>query len=348
MRSWWNGSDSDLESHKNLIKIADEKGTVPTRVRYRFVEDVKTGQSIPVGYHTNEESGLEQVKVRHVQYNSSLNQYEFWEDDADSPTLVWYADPQTGGISQNEISGQYGKHDTSINVKVIPLDPTLTSQTPGLPIPEQRTWRDGILVNPQQDPNEIAGNKTETPISDGTDHGPTKTTTPLQEHDFRDYILIFPISNIPAIYVYLSDPYGGTEKGKYSGRTYDPDKAGGPIQDLDWRNVEITQEGLDKVKLHTSRFEESIDNTIMIERLEKILSGEILTTDYDRRYYTHEIRELERYRVVGVPDGVHDEDIWNHAHAATLEDYKIHERTYPLYTPEAIHAADLAEEAKYK
>ncbi|WP_446471073.1 S-type pyocin domain-containing protein [Xenorhabdus stockiae] len=209
MRSWWNGSDSDLESHKNLIKIADEKGTALTRVRYRFVEDIKTGQSIPVGYHTNEESGLEQVKVRHVQYNSSLNQYEFWEDDADSPALVWYVDPQKGEISQSEISGQY---DTSINVKVIPLDPTITSQTPGLPIPEQRTWRDGILVNPQQDPNEIAGNKTETPISDETDHGPTKTTTPVQERDFRDYILIFPISNIPAIYVYLSQKIDNSRK----------------------------------------------------------------------------------------------------------------------------------------
>ncbi|MBC8952684.1 S-type pyocin domain-containing protein [Xenorhabdus sp. PB62.4] len=208
MRSWWNGSDSDLESHNNLIKIADEKGTAPTRVRYRFVEDVKTGQSIPVGYHTNEESGLEQVKVRHVQYNNLLNQYEFWEDDADSPTLVWYVDTQKDGISQSEISDQYGQHDTSINVKVIPLDPTITSQTPGLPIPEQPTWRDGILVNPQQYPNEIAGNKTETPILDGTDQGPTKTTTPVQESDFRDYILIFPISNIPAIYVYLSSSHG--------------------------------------------------------------------------------------------------------------------------------------------
>ncbi|MDC9612536.1 S-type pyocin domain-containing protein [Xenorhabdus khoisanae] len=204
MRSWWDGGDSDLVNHKNLAKIADEKGTTPTRVRYRFVEDVKTGQSIPVGYHTSEGSALEHVKVRHVQYNSSFKQYEFWEDDADSPTLVWYVDPQKGEISQSEINSHYGQHDTSINVKVIPLDSTSTSQTPGLPIPEQTTWRDGILVNPQQDPNDIAGNKTETPIPNSADQGPSKTTTPVQESDFRDYILIFPISNIPAIYVYLS------------------------------------------------------------------------------------------------------------------------------------------------
>jgi hypothetical protein len=191
----------------------------------------------------------------------------------------------------------------------------------------------------------MAGNKTETPISDGTDKGPTKTTTPVQESDFRDYILIFPIPDVPAVYVYLSDPYGGTERGKYSGRTYDPAKTGGPIQDLDWRNVEITQEGLNKVKLHTSRFEKNIGNTMMIERLEKIISGEIPATDYDKRYYTHEIRELERYRAVGVPDGVHDKEIWNHAHTATLEDYKINESDLPLYTPEAKNAAD---EEEYK
>jgi hypothetical protein len=54
----------------------------------------------------------------------------------------------------------------------------------------------------------MAGNKTETPISDGTDKGPTKTTTPVQESDFRDYILIFPIPDVPAVYVYLSSSHG--------------------------------------------------------------------------------------------------------------------------------------------
>ncbi|MDC9605271.1 S-type pyocin domain-containing protein [Xenorhabdus griffiniae] len=346
------GADSDTAQHQleRLKQLADQKGRAETRVRYRFVEDEKTGVVKVVGYHTREGSGMDMVKVRHVK-QTAPGTYEFREDGADSPILVWYttASSMYQALSPQDLPQYFNQRGTPINVNTVPLDdPSLTGQTPGLEIPAQPTWRDGIMVNPQQDPNEMAGNKTETPIADGTDRGPTKTTTPIQESDFRDYILVFPIEGVPAVYVYLSDPYGGTEKGKYSGRTYDPAKAGGPIQDLDWRNVEITQEGLDKVKLHTSRFEKSIDNTIMIERLEKILSGEITTTDYDRRYYTHEIRELERYRAIGVPDGVHDEDIWNHAHAATLEDYKIHERTYPLYTPEAIHAADLEEEAKYK
>jgi len=80
----------------------------------------------------------------------------------------------------------------------------------------------------------------------------------------------------------------------------------------------------------------------MIDRLEKILGGEFEATDIDRRFYTHEVRELERYRALGVPDGVEDKKVWNDAHTATLEDYKINVKTQPLYTPEA-EAADEAQ-----
>nr|WP_234008619.1 hypothetical protein [Serratia sp. MYb239] len=76
----------------------------------------------------------------------------------------------------------------------------------------------------------------------------------------------------------LSGIYGETNaKEKYSGRDYDTDKSGGPIQNLDWRTANINQAGVD-------------------------------------------------------------------THTATLEDYKINERNEPLYTPEAIKAAE--EQAK--
>ncbi|WP_323861700.1 S-type pyocin domain-containing protein, partial [Xenorhabdus doucetiae] len=117
-------------------------------------------------------------------------------------TLVWYLDALTGELSQNDIS-KYIQQNSAINAKVAVLDPNITSQTPGLPIPEQRDWRDGAYVNPQQDPDEMGGNSTVTPIPDAGDHGPTILGTPMpEEKDFRDYILIFPVSNIPAIYVY--------------------------------------------------------------------------------------------------------------------------------------------------
>lgn len=155
----------------------------------------------------------------------------------------------------------------------------------------------------------------------------------------RDAIYVYPAdSGLPPIYAVFNSPYdGATTKGVHSGRMYNPDKAGGPIQDLDWATATVTQEGIDLVKLHTSRFVPSDANKIMIERLEKILSGQIPVTDIDKRFYTHEIRELERYRALGVADGV-EGNVWNNAHAATLEDYKLRDADDLFYTPEAIAA----------
>ncbi|WP_109401857.1 colicin-like bacteriocin tRNase domain-containing protein [Proteus terrae] len=138
-------------------------------------------------------------------------------------------------------------------------------------------------------------------------------------------------------------------KGKSSGREFNKDKAGGPIKDLDWKDVKIDRDGVDKVKLHTERFGESADNKEMIDRLEKILRGEIKATDIDKRFYTHEIRELERYRNLGIKDGEvpnNIDEVWNNTHTETLEDYNINERTQPLYTPEAIEAYDKSQEIR--
>ncbi|MBJ2303322.1 MULTISPECIES: S-type pyocin domain-containing protein [Pseudomonas] len=161
--------------------------------------------------------------------------------------------------------------------------------------------------------------------------------------DIRDAIYVYPAdSGLPPIYAVFSSPYeGATTKGEHSGRMYNPDKAGGPIQSLDWTTAAVTQEGIDLVKLHTSRFDPSDANVVMIDRLEKILTGELAITDVDKRFYTHEIRELERYRALGIADGVKPNDdgaTWNNTHAATLEDFKLKDADELLYTPEAIVA----------
>lgn len=86
-------------------------------------------------------------------------------------------------------------------------------------------------------------------------------------------------------------------------------------------------------------------------RLERILRGEIPVTDVDKRFYTHEIRELERYRALGVADGVDPNDggvIWNNTHTATLEDYKLKDAFNLLYTPEAIEADNTQVEREHK
>lgn len=157
-----------------------------------------------------------------------------------------------------------------------------------------------------------------------------------------DLIITYPADNgMEPVYVMFSSPYGETNaKGKYSGRDYNTEKAGGQILDLDWRTATVDQTGVDKVKLHTGRFGESVDNQVMIERLEKILKGELQITDTDKRFYTHEIRELERYRALGIADGAVPEnayEVWNNTHTASLEDYKLSSDETLLYTPEALN-----------
>ncbi|MBT9266666.1 hypothetical protein KKQ10_17425 [Pseudomonas sp. MG-9] len=140
----------------------------------------------------------------------------------------------------------------------------------------------------------------------------------------------------------FSSPYaGGYVKGKYSGRIYNPEQSGGPILDLDWHTAVITNAGVIAVKLHVARFNQSDANDVMIQRLERIWNGDLNHTDTDLRYYTHELRELERYRNFGYSDTTSPSDespIWNNAHTATLEDYKLGSELTLLYNEEAINA----------
>ena len=180
-----------------------------------------------------------------------------------------------------------------------------------------------------------------------------ETFPAFQLPDFRDCIYCFPInSGLPPIYVVFNSPYeGATTRGKYSGRWFNPAKAGGPILDLDWTNATVTKAGIDLVKLHTGRFDPSDANPIMIERLEKILQGKLVVTAIDKRFYTHELRELERFRTLGVADGVNPNDegaTWNNTHAATLEDYKLKDASELLYTPDALEADKKQREREYR
>ncbi|HGJ5899836.1 MAG TPA: klebicin D activity protein, partial [Arsenophonus apicola] len=169
--------------------------------------------------------------------------------------------------------------------------------------------------------------------------------------DVETPVTVPPLENgYQPLYVMFNNHYGETNaKGKYSGRYFHTDRAGGPILDLDWRTAIIDQAGIDKVKLHTSRFGDAPENRVMIDRLEKISQGKLQATDIDKRFYTHEIRELERYRNLGIKDGTlpdNYDEVWNNTHTATLEDYKINEKTQPMYTPDAEEAYWTSEENK--
>ena len=175
----------------------------------------------------------------------------------------------------------------------------------------------------------------------------------LDLYSFGGFIYVFPIeSGIPTQYVMFNSPYeGAIVEGDHSGRDFNPEQSGGPILDLEWSPTIAAREGTDLVKLHTSRFPASDANKVMIERLEKILRGEYEMTDTDKRFYTHEIRELERFRALGYSDTEAPDinsPVWNNVHTATLEDYKLKDDPALLYTSEALTAAREQDEREYQ
>lgn len=167
--------------------------------------------------------------------------------------------------------------------------------------------------------------------------------------DLQDFILWQPDATeigVEAIYVMVSKPYGETNaRGKYSGREYNTNKAGGPIQNLDWKGASIDRAGVDKVKLHTGRFTESDANKVMIGRLEKILKENclppILTGDFihmrsgNWSVIAIWVLEMARCQII--------KEVWNNTHTATLEDYQLGNSEALLYTQEALDAAEQQE-----
>jgi hypothetical protein len=129
----------------------------------------------------------------------------------------------------------------------------------------------------------------------------------------------------------------GTHLGKFSGRPFSPEELGLPMQKLTTNGVEVTPEGVARVKIHTARFGEDFPNAAMIQRLESVLKGEIEPTFYDINYYTHELREFQHYEALGYKTGVPENpdvayQLWNNTHTATLEEYGLNDSN--LYHPE--------------
>ncbi|HSR96316.1 MAG TPA: hypothetical protein VLM79_04555, partial [Kofleriaceae bacterium] len=125
----------------------------------------------------------------------------------------------------------------------------------------------------------------------------------------------------------------GEVVGTHSGRPFFPERAGGPIRDLDLQKIKITDKGIEAVERHLARFGGGDAEAAMVERLRRIAKGDIPATDHDRAFYAHELRESVRYKKAGWPVGQPSErgaayDLWNDLHTATLEDYKLRERDH--------------------
>ncbi|WP_367255899.1 S-type pyocin domain-containing protein [Pseudomonas sp. stari2] len=217
------------------------------------------------------------------------------------------------------------------------------------------TWTP--LVNPLNPSTDLPQVDSELPVYDGAEVVPAEGRVDpfpeLDRYELGGFITVFPIeSGIPPLYVVFSSPYDGAfVRGKFSGRVFNPNQAGGPVLDLDWRSAVISRAGIDAVKLHIARLDQSDANDVMIQRLEEILSGRLAFTDTDLRYYTHENRELERFRALGLSDAFRpdrESPMWNNAHTATLEDFKLEDNESLLYSKDAIAAADKQDELFFR
>ena len=123
-------------------------------------------------------------------------------------------------------------------------------------------------------------------------------------------------------------------RGPASGREFDPQSAGGPIQQLDAGKARITSEGVQEATAHLQRFAGGgaleAPEQAMLDRLTTIAAGDVEPTSYDLNFYTHELDEAARYAQLGLgPESGVDlgsptmYDVWNDVHTAALEDYGI-------------------------
>lgn len=98
------------------------------------------------------------------------------------------------------------------------------------------------------------------------------------------------------------------------------------------------------MKSQAGRFSHSAANAVMIARLEQIHSQALEATDTDKRYCAYTLRNLQRYRAMGIGDEVTADaitrDMWNNLHVATLEDFRFQDDPNLLYTVHALAAAD--------
>ena len=123
-------------------------------------------------------------------------------------------------------------------------------------------------------------------------------------------------------------------RGPASGREFDPETAGGPIQQFDAGKERITNEGVQEATAHLQRFTGGgpleAPEQAMLDRLTSIAAGDMEPTSYDLNFYTHELDEAGRYARLGFgPESGVDigspemYDVWNNVHTAALEDYGI-------------------------
>ncbi|NHB95227.1 killer protein of pyocin s3 [Photorhabdus stackebrandtii] len=94
-----NEGEEDYLNRYRLSEIAEQFGQAPTRVRFCWIRDEKSGRMTVQGYHVSPESGLDKVPVRMMTLNRTTGNYEFWEPGENRPTILWTPNEQEFQVS---------------------------------------------------------------------------------------------------------------------------------------------------------------------------------------------------------------------------------------------------------
>lgn len=140
-----NSGEQDYIDKMRLERSARNKEDVPTRVRFLWEAD-QFGTMRPKGFHVSARGGQDKVPVRMLQKNTTTGNYEFWEDGADKPTIVWT--PDDPGYSSPSNTGNQDNVYIPPNVLVYPESEINSPWSTVTPTPGERPFRDYILVHP--------------------------------------------------------------------------------------------------------------------------------------------------------------------------------------------------------
>nr|WP_318384546.1 S-type pyocin domain-containing protein [uncultured Enterobacter sp.] len=140
-----NSGEQDYIDKMRLEQAAKAKEDVPTRVRFRWEAD-QYGTMKPKGFHVSATGRQDKVPVRMLQKNTTTGNYEFWEDGATKPTIVWTPD-EPGYISPSSTGNQDNVYIPP-NVLVYPESEINSPWSTVTPAPGERPFRDYILVHP--------------------------------------------------------------------------------------------------------------------------------------------------------------------------------------------------------
>ncbi|EAN4680376.1 killer protein of pyocin s3 [Salmonella enterica] len=143
-----NSGEQDFIDNMRLMQLATQKGSATTRLRFQWATNGITGKPEVRGYHTGGDGRIsDQVPVREMTYNIGKGVYEFWEDGAKGPTLLWT--PDNPGFTTPSDTGNDDVFVPPPSILILP-EPTETGgYTETLPMPDEKSFRDYILVHPE-------------------------------------------------------------------------------------------------------------------------------------------------------------------------------------------------------